>query len=340
MTKANITWNAKQIAKMVQNGSLKFDNAVQRGFVWDKKRQTLLIDSMLRGYPIPPMYTIKVGTNANGTGIYDCLDGKQRCTTIAQFLNDGFALGEMEYITYENGDEMDISGLLFSELDEELQDIILSYSLTVYFFTDIEDDEIVEMMARLNNGKSLTAYELSRVKAKDLAGIQEMANHQIFDEISNKGYTCEDIVVKSYAMLNEDEPCLDTKAIRPMIEEMVLDDEDVEHLNTCFNLIDEARDVILEDESDPSLNRAIAKKIIKKLHLVSIVPIAYEAYYDKVDADLFAKFLQEFYSGTPSIDEKYNTACQSGSGHTQAVKDRDCALERYYMTFKKENGIK
>lgn len=333
MTKANITWNAKQIAKMVQNGSLKFDNAVQRGFVWDKKRQTLLIDSILRGYPIPPMYTIKVGTNANGTGIYDCLDGKQRCTTIAQFLNDGFALGEMEYITYENGDEMDISGLLFSELDEELQDIILSYSLTVYFFTDIEDDEIVEMMARLNNGKSLTAYELSRVKAKDLAGIQEMANHQIFDEISNKGYACEDIVVKSYAMLYQEDPCLDTKDIRPLIEQLEFTDEEMEQMNSCFALIDCARDIILRDDSDPKLNASIAKKILTKTHLISLMPVALAAIYDKVDENDFATFLQDFYVGKPSKREDYNEACKSGSNHAPNVKARNDALMDEYGKF-------
>lgn len=331
MTKANITWNAKQVAKMVQNGSLKFDNAVQRGFVWDKKRQTLLIDSILRGYPIPPMYTIKCESVKNEKGkeisVYDCLDGKQRCTTIAQFLNDGFALGEMELVEYDNGDETDISGMMFSELDEEFQDRILSYSLTIYYFTEISDDEICEMMARLNNGKSLTAYELSRVKAKDLAGIQEMANHQIFDDISNKGYACEDIVVKSYAMLYEEEPCLDTKAIRPLVEQMELGEEEMEVLNGCFALIDTARDIILKDDSDPKLNAKIAKKIVTKTHLISLVPVAYDAIYDKkASENEFAEFLQDFFVGEPSKREDYNEACKSGSNHTQNVKIRNDAL--------------
>lgn len=330
MLKSNVQWSAKQVAKMVQNGNLKFDNAVQRGFVWDKKRQTLLIDSILRGYPIPPMYTIKSDPIVNEKGkevcTYDCLDGKQRCTTIATFINDGFALGDMDYVTYENGDEMDISGLLFSELDEELQDIILSYSLTVYFFTDISDDEICEMMARLNNGKSLTSYELSRVKAKDLATIQQVANHHLFDEVSNKGYACEDIVVKSYAMLNTVDPCLDTKCIRPLIEEMELYDDDIDQLNACFDLIDSARDIILEDDSDVQLNRAIGKKILSKVHLVSLVPVAWKAINNKVSAETFAEFLQDFFVGKPSKREDYNEGAKNGTGHTQNVKARNDAL--------------
>lgn len=49
LKRANINWNARQLAKMAQNGSIRFDNAVQRGYVWDDKRKSLLIHSMLIG---------------------------------------------------------------------------------------------------------------------------------------------------------------------------------------------------------------------------------------------------------------------------------------------------
>ena len=337
MTKSNITWNAKQIKKMVETGTLTFENAIQRGFVWDKKRMTLLIDSMLRDYPIPPMYTIKGGTIKGVKGkevsVYDCLDGKQRCTTISQFLNDEFALSEMDYIENENGDEEDLTGCLFSELPEEYQDKILSYSLTVYFFTDISYDEITEMMARLNNGKSLTSYELSRIKAADLEGIQRIANHQLFDVISNKGYACEDIVVKSIAMLTEKNPCLDTKVIRPMIEQLTMDGDIEDMLDDVYTLIDNAKDIIENAETDPKLNKKIVKRILTKTHLISLVPIAYDATQNGVDDEVFAEFLQSFFSGNPSVSDAYNEACKSGSNHSQNVALRDNELKSFYEKF-------
>ena len=338
MTRSNIQWNAKQITKMVKNGNLQFDNAVQRGFVWDKKRMSLLIDSMLRDYPIPPMYTIKVDETVNEKGkksaVYDCLDGKQRCTTISRYLSDEFVLGDLDRVIDENGDEVDISGYLFSELPEEFQDKIASYSLTVYFFTEIEEEEINEMMARLNNGKPLTAYELSRVKAKDLETIKSLANHSLFDEISNKGYACEDIVVKSYAMLTEAEPCLDTKAIRPMVEEMELDDEDITMLESCFDLIESVRDYIINDDSDIILNRKVAKKLITKTHLISLMPLAYEVCNDdSVSVEQFAQFLQDFFVGDPSKRDDYNDACKNGVGHIPNVRIRIDALEEEYNGF-------
>lgn len=72
LKKANISWNARQLSKMIEKGSITFDSAVQRGFVWDDERKSLLIHSMLEGYPIPPMYAAK----DTETKILSMLDGK------------------------------------------------------------------------------------------------------------------------------------------------------------------------------------------------------------------------------------------------------------------------
>ena len=228
---------------------------------------------------------------------------------------------------------------MFSKLPEEFQDKIASYSLTVYFFTEIEEEEICEMMARLNNGKPLTAYELSRVKAKDLDTIKELANHKLFETINNKNYAREDIVVKSYAMLNTIEPCLDTKCIRPLIEEMELYQEDIDQLTACFDLIDYAREYILEDDSDPALNKKIAKKMVTKTHLVSLIPVAWEAVQEGIDSGVFAEFLQDFFVGEPSKRDDYNAACRNGVGHIPNVKARNEALMEEFSTFKKNVAV-
>ena len=56
LKRMNINWNARQLVKMCMNGSITFDNAIQRGYVWDLKRKSLLIESMIIGYPIPAFY--------------------------------------------------------------------------------------------------------------------------------------------------------------------------------------------------------------------------------------------------------------------------------------------
>lgn len=56
LRKANITWNCNQLTKMIKGAKISFDNVVQRSFVWDKKRKSDLIESLIIGYPIPPIY--------------------------------------------------------------------------------------------------------------------------------------------------------------------------------------------------------------------------------------------------------------------------------------------
>lgn len=134
-TKANINWNTNQLVKMISNGRITFDNAVQRGLVWKNDQKSLLIHSMLTGYPIPALYARKGDDKT-----YDMLDGKQRCSTIVEFKNDEFELTELAPIVTEDGEEVDITGKTYSELSDDFKDIINNYSLTVYYFDNMTDD--------------------------------------------------------------------------------------------------------------------------------------------------------------------------------------------------------
>lgn len=59
LKKANIQWSVKTLTKMVKTNKISFDNAVQRGHCWDKDRKSLLIHSILAGYPIPAFFAAK-----------------------------------------------------------------------------------------------------------------------------------------------------------------------------------------------------------------------------------------------------------------------------------------
>ena len=79
MNRANINWTAKNLAKRIEKGEVTTENAVQRGFVWDNDKQSLLIHSMLTGYPIPPFFMSK---NDN---VYSLLDGKRERQLLSVF---------------------------------------------------------------------------------------------------------------------------------------------------------------------------------------------------------------------------------------------------------------
>lgn len=229
LKKSNIQWTAKQIAKMMDKGTLGFDNSVQRGLCWKTDKKILLIDSMFQNYPIPAFYAAR-----NEDKTYDMLDGKQRCHAIKEFIEGKFKLDGIEEVELEDGESIDVNGMSFEELPEELQDRVKDYSLTVYFFLDLSDDQVSEMFYRLNNGKALSAIELTRVKAKSFDAIRELGNHEIFKNALtlkqvNK-YTNEDIVIKTYAMLYTENPSFETKKIRPLMQDVEFTEQQKEEI--------------------------------------------------------------------------------------------------------------
>ena len=117
----------------------------QRGKVWSRNRQALLVDSMLRGYDLPKIYTRKVEG-----GPEEVVDGQQRLTAIAAFLQDKVALPK------ESGE---FARKKYLDLPSELQDRLTDYQLHFSVITDADDTEIREMFLRLQMGVRLNAAE-------------------------------------------------------------------------------------------------------------------------------------------------------------------------------------
>lgn len=133
MNRLNVQWTAKTLVNQMKRGNVNFDNAVQRGLVWDVEKKSLLIHSMVYGYAIPAMYFTR-----DENKVYDSLDGKQRSNAICEFMNDEFALVTDTPPVYDDDGNMeDISGMTFSQLPEWVQDRINEYSLTIYYYEDM-----------------------------------------------------------------------------------------------------------------------------------------------------------------------------------------------------------
>lgn len=326
LKRLNINWNARQLVKMCMNGNITFTNAIQRGYVWDLKRKSLLIESMIIGYPIPAFYAKR-----DESKVFDMLDGKQRSSAICGYLNNEYAL---------EGVSEEYEGKYFSDLPEEVQDDIISYSLTVYYFEDITDEEVNEMFYRLNNGKALTAIELTRVKAKSFDKIKELSAHGIFTEALKESqlnrYTNEDIVIKALVMLNCEKPDLKNEFIRPYIIETEITDEMAAEVTTALNRIRATHDQLLAN----GLIKP-AKKLYTRTHLLSLIPLALKTWYDGVAIEDFAEFVAWFFTPEKrgvSISHIYNTHCTSGANGQYPVEMRGRELQEHFNKFINKEG--
>ena len=330
--RANINWTAKQYGKMIEKGNVTFDNEVQRAYVWDLDRKTLLISSMLEGYPVPAIYARKTVD-----GKYDVLDGQQRSKTIKTFLNDEFELGELEL---EWASELEnetrhynLTGKKFSELDDDMKDALNGYSLTVYYFDGITDEETSEMFRRLNNGKPLTAKEKNVAYCKDIATVTEISKHVIFDRLMSakamerKSYV--GLIMKVWAMLNMDVEDLDFSGSKfnELISIVTISEEEKAEINKVLSFMDESLVAIRNKDKN------VLRKVKKEINFVSLIPVVSEMMEYDMNAETFADFCVKFFN---SNDENYAEACANGTAKNASITTRNDVLMDELMTFIEE----
>jgi Protein of unknown function DUF262 len=79
----------------INKGTIDLIPDFQRHFVWDNKRKSRLIESILLGIPLPVFYF-----SQNKDSTYSVVDGIQRLNTIYDFMNNKFALNNLEHYDY------------------------------------------------------------------------------------------------------------------------------------------------------------------------------------------------------------------------------------------------
>ena len=346
---ASITWTCKQIVKMMDKETVSFKNVVQRSFVWERHRMSELIWSIIMGFPIPPVYSERGGTENDKVKVYDVLDGQQRCTSIYKYLNDEFALTELKPIPYldEDGNEyeVDISGRKFSELEEELQDIIKDATITVKYFDGLSQAQKAEMFRRLNNGKPLSAKSRTLASAKNIGSLLDIGSHKLFHEMltekarANKNQAV--IVTKAWIMLNHEveDVSFASKDFNPQIEEIDIVDGEKLDLIRVFNYIVAVHEELIENKE-----KDVAKKLYTETHLISLIPYIKDAGESGKSEAMFAEFLINFFKTENDSDvyTEYMEACSNGIAKNANVVARHNALGKSYEIFFKtdENSEK
>lgn len=171
MIKTTLNWTVKNLKSMNDDKhTLDFSHPIQRqSGQWDgdKLKKSLLIHSILANYPVPPIYCLKEAISGKDYS-YSILDGKQRLTTIFDYIDGRYPLDRetpavvVDDITYELG------GKYFTDLGMETQQDILRFKFTIYGFEDADDDLIEEIFFRLNNSTPLSKPQ----KSMALTGVQ------------------------------------------------------------------------------------------------------------------------------------------------------------------------
>ena len=186
-----ITANKRSVSdlkNMSDTETLFIDNSFQRRYVWEEKHKIALIETILLGYDIPPIYLWKQTADpVTGVIKYSVVDGQQRIGAIVGFLNNKFPLKKQNLTDSHNAPW---KGLFFRDLSDDLKSAIWSYSLNTMEIAEwITRDQIKTLFLRLNStNKVLNPQELRNAKfegkfiqtALSLAALDFWKNNNIF----------------------------------------------------------------------------------------------------------------------------------------------------------------
>jgi hypothetical protein len=138
------------LVDMVHSGEMVLDPDYQRNYVWDNKRASLLVESVLLNVPIPVIY---VSEDEDGRWII--VDGLQRLNSLTRFFDNEFKLRNLEILDELNSQQ-------YSTLNPKAVRLLRNGILRIIVIKHESHPEIkYDIFQRLNRGAvSLNEQEL------------------------------------------------------------------------------------------------------------------------------------------------------------------------------------
>lgn len=319
MKTANKDRTLQWICNQYKKGNISFSHKLQRPIgQWNPKMKSLLIHSLLSGFPVNPIYIVDEG------GILYTLDGSQRTSTCIAYINNEFALSKntpnIILQVAENGEsvfkEYEIAGKKFKKLDEEVQSTLLACSLEFCTLSDYTDDEVKEMFRRQNSSKPLSGKLLRIVNESDefSDAVYSLATHPFMNKLitptQRKNGTDRDLIIQTLMLIctnNENDfTSFRNKDIDTFVQDYANNSlEKVDTLTDAMNSFNEAFDEI-------------------KIQVTSVPMVLYSGYRIKKDKKSFSKLVDivnEFLNGYDE-NEEYKKYVQSGTSAQENVRGR------------------
>ena len=130
----------QQLKNYVDANDIITDPDYQRKYVYDDKRASCLVESILIGIPIPVVYLAE-----EDEGVYSVIDGQQRITSFVRYLKNEFPLTGLRKLVHLNG-------LYFKELDKSIQRRLNMQTLSTVCIEKDSERLKYEIFSRLNLG--------------------------------------------------------------------------------------------------------------------------------------------------------------------------------------------
>ena len=148
----SIDLEIETIVNRIKNEDMDLQPDFQRGEIWTLQKKQKLIDSILRGWKIPPIHVIH-----NNQSIDEVLDGQQRLAAIRDFYDNIICIDGK--ILPENSELIQLDGMHYRDLPKKWQRQFRQYSIVIIRLTEYQPEEPAELFYRLNQPTTLTSAE-------------------------------------------------------------------------------------------------------------------------------------------------------------------------------------
>lgn len=250
-------YSIESISKKMKRHQLRDDHVLQRSCgQWNNLYKSELISDILQGKSLTQIIVSE--EIKDGITMHWLIDGKQRCTNMDDFLNDGFAISknvqryEIQYQTIikdTNGNDtlneegfaipvnqtFDIRKKKFSQLPEELQDRFKEYQIPVMLNLNCTKKEIAYDIARFNRCRPMNPAQ------NGWTGFDEGYACYV-DNILKMNFFSEDYPYTSYRESNNRSGMLRRMIVEGIMTVNYIDDFNKDFRKLCKYLSDEAND--------------------------------------------------------------------------------------------------
>ncbi|MGG7104638.1 DUF262 domain-containing protein [Rhodococcus sp. 24CO] len=145
-------------------GGLNLRPYFQRGDVWTPKAKSYLIDTLIRGYPVPIIYLQNKQDRRTISNVRHVVDGQQRLRTILAYVAPEVLdnITDRDQFTILKSHNKALAGMTFRDLPPEIQERITDTELSVHVLpANLSDRHLLQLFARLNStGERLNDQEL------------------------------------------------------------------------------------------------------------------------------------------------------------------------------------
>ena len=138
----------------------------QRRPLWPVGAKSFLLDTIVRGFPIPIIFLREQKTDLNTLEPKrEVVDGQQRIRTLLAFVLPTAVKNfdpDRDSFTIKSAHNKELAGKAFKDLPSEVRQNILDYQFSVHILSSsVDDREVLQIFARMNaTGFKLNAQEL------------------------------------------------------------------------------------------------------------------------------------------------------------------------------------